>query len=251
MIYKSFKLWILINFSRTIPPDSKRNLKRLLIHSNIMPKSFHNTKNLFVHFMSLNSYDIFTSSILALHYNNGLSLNILLRAQIENYFLTEFFLDNPNEIQNVLKKEIWKSSKSKLWHTWFKNKQKDQLGKVYNSVLSKVAHPLPHNLLFGTDFVSFMKPKNESVNLKDFLDLSSQERTERFNEFFELDYPSPSLSAVPHNSMSKNSRDARAYDLLNLYVKVNANLRKIETQCPDYEIRPEDWTAIVKDYKRL
>jgi hypothetical protein len=221
------------------------------MYDNLMPKSFDKTKDLFVHLMKLNSYDVFTSSVLSIHYNNGLSLNILLRAQIENFFLTQFIVDNPDEIQDILKEEIWKSKKSKLWSDWFKSKQREEVGQIYNCVLSKVAHPLPANFLVGTTFMSAMIPKKNSGDMTEFFKLTPENRTKRLSEFFDLDFPSPGLSAVPHNSMSKESRDARIYDVINFYVKVLENLGKIGAICPDHKIKPEDWKAIMKDHKKL
>ncbi|GEM_PF-6978385 len=164
-------LWATIHFSRSIPYNLKKPIKRRLIKNFEIP-ILHLTKGVFSHIMRENAYDLFTSSILSIHYRNKLSYTVLNRAQIEIFLFTYWLSKNPAKIKEVFTKKMFKEKGSDF--DIFYKKEKDPLIKwllaSYYRYYSQKAHPLPTQFVSSISFSSFMKPKTKNIDFPSLID---------------------------------------------------------------------------------
>lgn len=241
--FNTIKLKLLISLSRNIPSQYKRDLKARLIHFRKI-NSFENAKHIFAHLIFFHSYDLFTTSILSIIQKNARSLELMIRALLENYTITEYIEKYPEKIKEIFLNESVFNEAMK----WNKSYDK-RLFDLYNKILSKQAHPTPTRLLSGIDFINFLTPK-QNANMMEFLSISPEERKKRFDEFFEKDQkPSPGIAFSPHQKIE--NVEQRISDLIYLLDMIRTNLDQIENLCPDYKIDSELWKKIIKKYKKI
>lgn len=251
---ETIKLKTLIFFSRRIPSEYKVFLSKQLI-SKREPKKIKYTKFIFSHYTFLDAYDIFTSSILAYHYRNRISLEILIRAQLENFLLTGYLSHHPKEIKDILQEDVWKSKKKSSWKSFFKsNEDYKRWSEYYHKFISRRAHPLPMRFLSGISFFTFMKPKN-GANMAIFLDKSYNKlpphlKKKIVENTLEPAGVSPAVTMHPHNTPNEGFWEYKIMEIMYLFDSTVKNLKVIEEKCPNYEMSDSDWKTAIKNHKR-
>ncbi|VVB83005.1 Uncharacterised protein [uncultured archaeon] len=203
-LWETFKLKLLITFSKTLPKKWKYTLKYHLVNGFLL-QDIYLIKGLFYSITLENSYDLYTSSILALHYKNWLSYDVLTRSQIEIFLFTHWIEQNPEKIKDVFNKEIYNCLKD------FYKKENDpfilSLWKTYTQYYCKKAHPLPTRFLSTISICNSLKLKNKNFDvgifmnkkrLREYNALSIEEKDKIIKENFEFESYSPGVSSIPH-----------------------------------------------------
>jgi len=241
-----YKLKLLLFFSKSFSKKYKKLFSDSLCKK-IQPSNFNKIKFMFSHVIRLDSYDVFTSGILATHYKNVLSLQLLNRFQLELLLFTDYIISNPNNILTVFNKSQWSD---KNYQSYFKNLSKDsiikQLKNFYHFNYSNNSHPLPTRFLSRIHFGHFLKPK-ENIDLDYWLykhnNQSESVRNKKIKDTFEFTGFAPSVHFITHTIENKSQFKQLIIHCLILHHKVKENLLKIEEICPD-DVFSDD---IIKD----
>lgn len=253
--WEKTKLKTLINLSSRIPAKHKYTLKSHLI-SRYEVKDLHNTKGIFTYLSRADSYDIFTSLILAVHYGNWLSCDVLIRAQIESLLFSNWLRNNLDEIKNIFIKKIYREEKNLEQH--YNKVEKDPLmiffWDLYNRLYSQKAHPLPMRYLSSISFLRNMKPRRQDADFsqimkRSFNKLPQEDRLKKLQELFEPGGYSPGVDSKPHNKDKKKSEHLTLINCY-LYGEIKKILDEIEKNAPEYHMSDEEWEKSIKKYKR-
>lgn len=258
-LWETFKLKLLITFSKTLPKEWKYTIKSHLVN-NYIPQNINLIKGLFYSITFENSYDLFTSSIFAIHYKNWLSYQILTRAQIEIFLFTHWLKENPKKIKDIFNEELYDYKK---YQKEFYKQEKDPiiliLWKMYNEYYSKKSHPLPTRFLSSISFYSFLKPKKENLDmsifmnkkrLKEYNSLSIEEKNKKISELFEFGGYAPGINSIPHNKKDKKGIIKDVEMMIYLYNEIKKNLELIKERCEDYKMKDIDWDNARKKYQK-
>jgi len=144
MNFDYFMTYLTIVLSRKIPKQFKKELLNRLVKEDTTFVSWKQEdtkkiKYLFYSGMFYRAYDIFLTSIFAFLNNKEISINLLIRAQLENIFLTNYIIKNPTELIDIFKNPI------KIKKTKSSMDEKDYFKKLYSD-LSQKAHSFPEGL---------------------------------------------------------------------------------------------------------
>lgn len=150
------RLRAMIKKSKDIPKKEKKHILINLSRTEESVTKFlgngEKYKNLLATAMFLRSYDIYTSSLLAFLFRDRISINILLRAQLENMFIVAYYIKNKNEIKNAFLQKIKPSKARSYLAEWFADIglpeiNQELLKGVYDST-SEIVHPFPEGIKF-------------------------------------------------------------------------------------------------------
>lgn len=225
MFSKSLKLEILIRTSN-IPKKYKKELLKKLVKKDTLPLCFNDmrVKTFFYSGMSYRAYDLFTTSIYALIDGNADSLNTLLRAQLENIFVINYFLKNSTEIKNALTPEFYDTKNPGYFRKSMDNTE------YWNSLyrfLSNKAHPFADGLksYFGNYYV--LTDKNGKPEWEPTLSVKSY-----------------------HSAIDPEELEDALKSIIDLFDIVSSKVKDILTVCPDDKIESYKTThkRLWKDY---
>jgi len=223
-MFKRFKLERMIKTNKCISKELKKRMIKML-KKNYALRGFKLKKDLFYSMMESRAYDIYTSSIITLFYNNPTSLNTLIRGQLENLGLINYLSGDIKIFE-------------KFFNDSFKfEKYAKELGKIDPKLVNwwvrcgKHVHPTKEGLkLIFTDVIE-MAPKNpETANLllKNKKSLTNKEIEENFDLI-----PSLMKEGVPHKKIKKEEFEKIARDILSLYVFCLKKLESLYASLPD------------------
>jgi hypothetical protein len=231
-MFERLKLKFMIKISKKI----SRNLKKLLtkfLKKEYTQKGFDLKKDLFYSMMEARMYDLYTSSILLLFYNNPVSLNILMRSQLESLAIIDYFLRNPSKFDNFFKNE-------------FKIEYAKELKKINQDFVewygrsSDYVHPKAEGLKIVFGDISQMSPKNpEKLVLKKSY---SKEEMEDLFDFI----PSLMKESIPHNKIKPEYFEKIALYIINLYALCLEKLEKLHNTLPSSKV--ENFKEFWKKY---
>jgi len=251
--WKKLKLKTLITISKGFPNKYKPLLKDRLV-SRFEIKSLESTKGLFTYLSYMDSYDLFTSSILSIHYANWLSCDILLRAQIEILLFSNWLSKNLEEVKNIFKKGVYRVNKN--LDKYYKEVETDQMilffWTLYDRLYSQKAHPLPTRYVSSLSFLRQMIPKDKDADPyeimgKKFNKLPPESRKKKLDDFFRLGSYSPGVSSAPH---VRDKQRSEHLVMVNLYLfdRISQILDDIEKKAPIYKMSDDEWERSIKKY---
>lgn len=207
----------LIKKNRNLSKKWKKLLLKCL-KNNYELKGFDTKKDLFYSMMEARIYDIYTSSLLTLFFNNPISLNTLTRGQLENLGLLQYLFDNKNKFNDFFKKKLNVNYPKEV------KKVRPDLAEWWGRT-SDYVHPLPEGLKIILTDMSQMIPKDPTKDYRKVKKINIEE--------FKL-IPSIGKQATPHTKIKKEDFDIIAHHTLALYVACTEKLREL------YKILPED-----------
>lgn len=202
---------------------TKSNMLKLIIKEYSF-KGFHLHKDLFYNMMEARIYDIYTSSILLLIQNNPISLNTLLRGQLENLGLLQFLLNDPEKIEDFFGGSL------KVTYARELKKIRPELARAYGNT-SDYVHPKMEGLKVIFTDVSAMAPKNPD-KIESFIKNKKSFTEKEIRENFDL-IPQIMKEGIPHNKIKKEDFEKIAEHLVSFYVACLVKLNEL------YEILPK------------
>jgi len=252
--WETIKLKFLITFSKSLPAEFKNSLKNKII-GKFEFSDISLNKGILKSRVWEDSYDIFTSSILCLHYRNIASFNILNRAQIENFFLTCFIIKKPYLIKDIFSNEVYFGEEFKNFLKEEKEEEIKLFREAYDKYYSKKAHPFPTRFVSKITFYSFLKPKKEGADItplidKSFNKLPEEIRKKFIEDTFEFGSYSPGINSSPHNLVDREIIQESVIQAIYLYDRIIENLNKILVVCDNSKMSDEEWNRSRRKYEK-
>lgn len=227
-MFERLKLKLLVRISRNISKDLKEKILNSFKREYVL-RGFHTKKDLFYSMIEARIYDLYTSSLLTLLYNNPVSLNTLVRGQLDSLATINYFLKNPEKFEDFFTKTF------KIEYAKELKKIRPDLVKWY-SHSSDYVHPRIEGLKVILTDISEIVPKDPENN-----PLNSEKKIvtitkEEMEKNFKL-VPSLMKEGVPHKKIKPEDFEKIAFQILALYIACLKDLDKLYNQLPDSKVK--------------